>query len=68
VVTVVEKPVPPMRKSSPNRVLIFLFSFVFGLAVGSGVALLSSFLVSGEKTEGEERVDKMREELKGGWV
>lgn len=58
VLTVVEKAVPPLKRSWPSRTLIVLVSLFFGLALGIGIALVQA-LVNLRGSEEERR--KVRE-------
>jgi capsular polysaccharide biosynthesis protein len=62
VVTVVEKPVPPMEKSAPSRVLIVVLCLVLGGFIGIGVAFGRGFFQAHD-TRGEEK--KMEEIRRG---
>lgn len=44
VLTVVEKAVPPLKRSWPSRTLIVLVSLFFGLALGIGLALVQALV------------------------
>ncbi|WP_263834151.1 Wzz/FepE/Etk N-terminal domain-containing protein [Salinibacter sp.] len=61
VVTVVEEPVPPMSRASPERTLIVFFSFLLGGFLGTGLAFVA-FLVRARKEEPEQKkkVDEIR--------
>jgi tyrosine-protein kinase Etk/Wzc len=59
VVTTVEKPVPPIQRSAPQRTLIVVLSFVLGGVVAVGLAFARSFLVVREKDPQDEK--KMEE-------
>jgi uncharacterized protein involved in exopolysaccharide biosynthesis len=64
VVTVVEEPVPPMNRSAPKRTLIVVLSFILGGFLGMGGAFVKSFFENAEEnTEGQEKIDKIREHL-----
>jgi uncharacterized protein involved in exopolysaccharide biosynthesis len=64
VVTVVEQPVPPMNRSSPQRTLIVLMSFILGGFLGMGGAFVSKFLEDvEEEAEGETKLAEIREAL-----
>lgn len=54
VVTVVERPVPPMERSAPRRMLVIFLSLVFGGFVGIGLAFARSFF-SNQQDDAEER-------------
>jgi len=61
VVTVVEEPVPPVKRSAPKRTLIVLLSLVLGVFFGTGAAFVrASFdeMRSGE--EGKEKLSELR--------
>lgn len=59
VVTVVEQPVPPMKRSAPKRTLIMVVFTFFGGIVGVLIALLGAYF-STEDTSGPES-EKLRE-------
>lgn len=59
VVTTVEKPVPPIQRSAPQRSLLVILSFVLGGVVAVGLAFARSFLVAREKDPQDEK--KMEE-------
>jgi uncharacterized protein involved in exopolysaccharide biosynthesis len=64
VVTVVEKPVPPMSRTSPQRTFIVLIALLFGGVMGVGSAFVRAFLVSAENRDGErEKIEEIRQAL-----
>jgi uncharacterized protein involved in exopolysaccharide biosynthesis len=64
VVTVVEEPVPPMSRTSPQRTFIVLIALLFGGVVGVGSAFVRAFLVSAENRDGErEKIEEIRQAL-----
>lgn len=64
VVTVVEEPVPPVRRSAPKRTLIVLLSLILGGFVGTGAAFVKSFLDSQEEHEEErKKLEEIRARL-----
>jgi capsular polysaccharide biosynthesis protein len=64
VVTVVEEPVPPMSRTSPQRTFIVLIALLFGGVVGVGSAFVRTFLVSAENRDGErEKIEEIRQAL-----
>jgi uncharacterized protein involved in exopolysaccharide biosynthesis len=64
VVTVVEKAVPPMLKSAPQRTIIVLLSFLIGGVLGVGAAFGRAFFENaGEKEDQREKLKEIREAL-----
>jgi uncharacterized protein involved in exopolysaccharide biosynthesis len=64
VVTVVEQPVPPMSRTSPQRTFIVLISFLFGGVVGVGGAFVKAFLENAENHDNErEKITEIHEAL-----
>ncbi len=66
VMTVVEQPVPPMSRTSPQRTFIVLIAFLFGGMVGVGGAFVKAFLANAKNHDDEARLKKVqqiREEL-----
>jgi LPS O-antigen subunit length determinant protein (WzzB/FepE family) len=64
VVTVVEEPVPPLSRSSPQRTLIVIFSLVLGGFVGIGISFVSSVLqVRRDDPRKREKIEELREEF-----
>jgi uncharacterized protein involved in exopolysaccharide biosynthesis len=55
IVTVVEKPVPPMQRSAPHRTLIVLLSIILGGFIGIGGAFVTSFFDSSGKDDEKEK-------------
>ena len=55
VVTVVEEPVPPLRKSSPNRLLLILLSGVIGVFIGGGIAIASAIIDTFQSDERQQQ-------------
>jgi uncharacterized protein involved in exopolysaccharide biosynthesis len=70
VVTVVETPVPPMKRSAPNRTLTVLLSLMLGGFLGVSGAFVSAFFsnVEGDAEE-EEKLSEIQEAfLPNGWI
>jgi uncharacterized protein involved in exopolysaccharide biosynthesis len=64
VVTVVEQPVPPMSRTSPQRTFLVFVALLLGGAVGVGSALVMTFLENAEKRDDERaKIDKIRKAL-----
>jgi uncharacterized protein involved in exopolysaccharide biosynthesis len=64
VVTVVEEPVPPMSRTSPQRTFIVLIFLLFGGGIGIGGALAKAFLENAEKRDSEWRkITEIRENM-----
>ena len=64
VITVVEEPVPPIRRSSPQRSLIVVLSLLLGSFIGVGIAFLRALLVSQkEREEQQKKVTEIKELL-----
>jgi uncharacterized protein involved in exopolysaccharide biosynthesis len=62
VVTEVEKPVPPMSRSAPQRTLIVLISLLLGGFAGAGIAFLRTFVeVQENEPEEREKVEEIRQ-------
>jgi uncharacterized protein involved in exopolysaccharide biosynthesis len=60
VVTVVEKPVPPMNRSAPKRTLIVVLSFMLGGFLGMGGAFVKAFFDNVEEdAKGQEKLDEI---------
>jgi uncharacterized protein involved in exopolysaccharide biosynthesis len=70
VVTVVEKPVPPMSRSAPKRMVIVLLSFILGGFLSVGAAFANAFLEnSKEDPEEQEKLEELRESFAAnGWI
>lgn len=63
VLTVVEKPVPPLERSWPARTLIVLVSLFFGLALGIGIALVQVLINLQGRKEEYRKVRDITEEI-----
>jgi uncharacterized protein involved in exopolysaccharide biosynthesis len=64
VITVVEEPVPPLRRSAPRRTLIALLCFILGGIVGLAGAFVKSFFDSTEDdAEEKEKLEEIRTAL-----
>ena len=64
VVTVVEKPVPPMSRTSPKRTLIVLLSLILGGFLGTVGAFVRSFFENAEEDEeGQKKLTEIRDHL-----
>ncbi len=65
VVTVVEKPVPPMQKSAPNRNLLIVLGILLGVVVGVSVAFVKGVLGGSADYNDEEmeKLDEIRSQL-----
>ncbi len=64
VVTVVEEPVPPMKRSSPQRTLIVLISLILGGVLGAGGAFARTFVENVEEDgEDKKKIDEVRERI-----
>jgi uncharacterized protein involved in exopolysaccharide biosynthesis len=63
VVTVVEKPAPPRKRSAPRRSLVVLLSLVLGSILGAMGAFGHAFFVNTEETEKREKIDEIRKRL-----
>jgi len=59
VITVVEQPVPPMKKSGPNRKLIVILSLFLGSGLGVGLAFVKQFV--GNMGGDDEEAGKLQE-------
>jgi uncharacterized protein involved in exopolysaccharide biosynthesis len=64
VVTVVEEPVPPMKRSAPNRKLIVIIFLIIGSFVGVFTALVKSY-IRGAKQDAKrgEKIEELRRRL-----
>jgi uncharacterized protein involved in exopolysaccharide biosynthesis len=61
VVTVVERPVPPMERSAPQRLLVLVVSLVFGGVIGIALAFARSFFTNQQDdAEEREKVEEIR--------
>jgi uncharacterized protein involved in exopolysaccharide biosynthesis len=65
ILTVIERPVPPMTRSAPNRMFIVLISLVVGVFIGISVAFVKTFF---ENTEEDAEEQEKLEEIKKGLV
>jgi uncharacterized protein involved in exopolysaccharide biosynthesis len=64
VVTVVEEPMPPMSRTSPQRTFIVLIALLVGGVVGVGAAFVKAFLENAENRDDErEKIEEIREAL-----
>jgi uncharacterized protein involved in exopolysaccharide biosynthesis len=64
VVTVVEKPVPPVEKSAPSRTLIVIMVSILGGVIGVGIAFGRVFFVERAKESRErDKIQEIREAL-----
>jgi uncharacterized protein involved in exopolysaccharide biosynthesis len=71
VVTVLERPVPPMKPSAPNRVLIVGVSLFLGLFLGTGIASIRAFVATQESSSDQrQKIDELRSRLRSvmDWV
>ena len=70
VVTVVERPMPPMSPSAPSRILTVVISIVLGLFFGVAGGFIQAFLNSATDDEEEQRkLVEIRERLiPAGWT
>ncbi|WP_103016350.1 Wzz/FepE/Etk N-terminal domain-containing protein [Salinibacter ruber] len=64
VVTIVEKPVPPMKKSAPGRTLVVFLSLFLGGIVGVVASFVRSIFTSNKDKISKEKIDNIKEELK----
>lgn len=63
VLTVVEKPVPPLERSWPARTLIVLVSLFFGLALGIGIALIRALVNLRGREEERHKVKEIADQI-----
>jgi len=64
VVTVVEEPVPPTSRTSPQRTFIVLIALLFGGVIGVGGAFVKAFLENaGNRDDEREKIDEIRQAL-----
>ncbi len=63
VVTVVEEPVPPMKRSSPQRTLVVLLNLILGGGIGVVGAFVRAFFSRVNEEEGREKLEEIRENL-----
>jgi uncharacterized protein involved in exopolysaccharide biosynthesis len=64
VITVVERPVPPIERSAPKRTLIVLLTLILGGFLGVGAAFVSAFFNNTEEdTEEQEKLEEIKESL-----
>jgi uncharacterized protein involved in exopolysaccharide biosynthesis len=69
VVTVVERPIPPKDRSSPDRTLIMILSVFLGGIVGVLGAFLRTFVAGEGEDERQEKIEEIRNAfaLNGDW-
>ena len=61
ILTVIEKPVPPLTRSAPSRTIIVLISLVIGVVIGIGGAFVKTFFDNTEENaEEQEKLDEIR--------
>ena len=64
VITVVEKPVPPMERSAPMRFFIVLTSLVVGLIIGLGIAFFRvSITQAHEDRKAQHKIREIKQSL-----
>jgi uncharacterized protein involved in exopolysaccharide biosynthesis len=64
VITVVERPVPPLRRSAPKRLFILIVSGFLGVFFGFGAILLRNFLnVQLDQPEEAEKIEEIKNKL-----
>jgi uncharacterized protein involved in exopolysaccharide biosynthesis len=64
VITVVEEPVPPLRRSAPRRMLVVLLCLILGGILGLAGAFVKSFLDSTEDdAEENEKLEEIKKSL-----
>jgi uncharacterized protein involved in exopolysaccharide biosynthesis len=63
VLTVVEKAVPPLKRSWPSRTLIVLVSLFFGLALGIGIALVQVLVNLRGREEERRKVQEITNQI-----
>jgi len=63
VVTVVEEPVPPMERSSPQRMLVVLLNLILGGGIGVVRAFVRAFFNRVDEEEEREKLEEIRENL-----
>jgi len=64
VATVVEKPVPPIEKSSPQRLLIVILSMILGGILGVAAGFVNEFIQRTEEDEeGQRKIREIRRSL-----
>ncbi|WP_263831550.1 Wzz/FepE/Etk N-terminal domain-containing protein [Salinibacter sp.] len=63
VLTVVEKAVPPLKRSWPSRTLIVLVSLFFGLALGIGIALVQALVNLRVREEERRKVQEITNQI-----
>jgi len=61
VLTVLEDPVAPLRRSAPRRTIIVIATFVVGLVTGTGTAITLEFFVGGADHEQKEKLRELRD-------
>ena len=64
VITVLEKPVPPIERSGPSRLLLLFFGAILGGFVGIGLAFVKQYVQSQQNQMDEQ---KKLEEIQGIW-
>jgi uncharacterized protein involved in exopolysaccharide biosynthesis len=63
VVTLVEKPVPPLERSAPLRTLIVLLSLILGGIVAVGVAFTKAYFEEQQDEETQRKLSEIRESI-----
>jgi uncharacterized protein involved in exopolysaccharide biosynthesis len=64
VLTIVEEPVPPIKRSAPNRTLIVIIFFIIGSFIGVSAALLRSYINGARKNaERGEKIEELKRRL-----
>jgi len=63
VVTLVEKPVPPLERSAPLRTLIVLLSLILGGIVAVGVAFTKAYFEEQRDEETQRKLSEIRESI-----
>jgi uncharacterized protein involved in exopolysaccharide biosynthesis len=69
VVTIVEKPVPPRRRSAPRRSVNVLISIFLGAILGIGGAFVRSYIQTKKEKEDAEKVEEIQRAFEvNGWL
>lgn len=63
VITVIEAPIAPLQRSAPQRTLIVMASFIFGLVLGTSAGIARFFFIGGASQEQREKIEEVKRAL-----
>jgi uncharacterized protein involved in exopolysaccharide biosynthesis len=63
VLTVVEKPVPPLQRSWPSRTMIVIVSVIFGVAAGIGLALIVALVTARTREDEKKKLSQIGDQI-----